>query len=112
MLHKGAHSLYKPVLEQHAMQSGALLDKQDTSPLLHGVSCRCNALFSEKDELPVLILKPQAQVLKLSHEVLQLLAQGCRDGCARSLTGRASLTSLGQSLAYSLCLACYATCSH
>ena len=45
-------------------------------------------------ELPVLILKPQTQVLELSHEVLQFLAKGCCYGCARSLTGRASLTSL------------------
>lgn len=45
-------------------------------------------------KLPVLILKPQTQVLELSHEVLQFLAKSCCYGCARSLTGRASLTSL------------------
>ena len=44
--------------------------------------------------VPVFILETQAQVLELSHEVLQLLTKSSSDGCARSLTGGARLTSL------------------
>jgi hypothetical protein len=50
--------------------------------------CDCLVLrtLTEVECTPVLILQPQAQVLELSHEVFQLFAEGCSDGCASSLT--------------------------
>ena len=34
---------------------------------------------------PVFLLEAMTQVLELAHQILELLAQGSRDGCARAL---------------------------
>lgn len=48
----------------------------------------CAATLTDRGRgwVPVLVLEAQAQVLELSHEVLELLAEGCGDGSACSLT--------------------------